>query len=302
MAEKQLDLFARPAPRQLWLLQFTNPLVTRFGKEFFASIPKSPGIYKMRNERGDIIYVGKAKSLRDRLRSYTHASAENSSRKVLRLVHSVRQIEWEELASERAALLRENQLLRTLRPFFNVVNTSPHTYLFAHLDLDEKGIRIHLAMKPDPAYPEVYGAFKGLGLCYRAHKALLRLLWLSFNECRNGFELPGALTGHRKLAHYRLPLPESLAAGERLKLFRSLKRLFNGTSNRLLGELIERLLAREELAPFLSGYIQADIDTALEFYERCARRNRKLKREFGLGERLVAQDQLDDLIVMMEKR
>lgn len=198
MKTKQLDLFDRPTPKQLWLLNFANPLVDRLGRDFFSRLPQEPGIYQMKNERGEIIYVGKANSLRARLRSYTYANQENSSRKVLRMIYLVRSIEVETLPDEKAALIRENELLRTLKPYFNVMNTSPETYLFVHLKMDESGLVVHLAMKEDRSYADVYGAFKGIGLGYRAHKALLRLLWRSFNECRNGFELPSILTNRKK--------------------------------------------------------------------------------------------------------
>ena len=151
----------------------------------------------MRDDSGELIYVGKAKSLKDRLRSYTHASAENSSRKVLRLVHRVRSIQWEFLPDEKTALLRENHLLRTHRPVFNVANTSPHTYLFVHLKLEDDGIRFHLGMNQDENYPDVFGAFKGTSVTLRAQKALYRILWATFYECRNGFEYPSIFT-HQK--------------------------------------------------------------------------------------------------------
>lgn len=279
-------------------MSFKNPLVARFGKEFFSKVPRSPGVYFMKDEAGQVIYVGKAKVLRERLRSYTHANAENSSRKVLRLIHTVKQIEWETHGDEKAALLRENLLLRTLKPFFNVVNTAPHTYLFVHLREESEGIRIHLEMAEDATYDDVYGAFKGLGITYSAHKALLRLIWMSFNPCRHGFELPGILTNRKKLSHYCLPLPEGLDPAERTELYRRVKRFFNGTSMGLLDELVYRLLSREDLAAFTRELIQADIETLTGFYERCAKRNRRLKRELQVKDQLIAQEQVDDFLVM----
>jgi excinuclease ABC subunit C len=302
MAKKQqLDLFDRTTPKQLWLLNFANPLVDRLGREFFSQIPKQPGVYRMKNDRGEIIYVGKAKSLRGRLRSYTYANQENCSRKVLRLVYMVRSIEWETLPDETSALLRENELLRTLRPRFNVLNTTPHTYLFAHLKLDDASVTVHFAMKEDPSYPDIYGAFKGIGRAYRAHKALLRLLWRSFNDCRNGFELPSLLTNRKTLAHYAFQFPETLSEEERGKIHRNLKRFFNGTSKCFLDDLVERLLAREDLAAFVSESIQADLEEVVEFYEYCSRRNRQMKRQLQIEEDVIPQEKVDDFLVLLKK-
>lgn len=279
-------------------MNFKNPLLERMGAAFFRQIPQLPGVYTMSNEQGEIIYVGKAKCLRSRLRSYTRVNADNSSRKVLRLVHFAKTIQWEILPDEKSALLRENYLLRTLDPTYNVVNTSPHTYLFFHLRFDKKFLALHLAMETDPSYPHIYGAFKGLGTCYRAHKALFRLLWMSFHECRHGFELPGHLTNHKKLNHYRFPLPEELSPELHLRLESQLKRFLNGTSKSLLVELVDRLLAREDLARFTRELIQEDLQTLLEFYERCAHRNRRIKRKLGLASPLIAQDEVDDFVVL----
>lgn len=283
--------------QQLWLLQFENPLLTRFGKEFFSSIPKKPGVYLMKNNRGELIYVGKAKNLKNRIRSYTRVNAVNSSRKLLRLVHTVKVIEWELLPDEKSALLRENHLLRTCRPFFNVLNTSPHTYLFVHLRLEDRGIRFHLAMTLDESYPEIYGAFKGMGVVLRAQKAIFRLLWASFHECRHGFEFPSIFTNHKKLDHFLFQLSDSVEPKMKLSLYRDLKRFYNGSSKRLLAGLIERLLGREDLAPFMKGLIQQDIDSALEFYQRCSNRNRRMKRMLRIESKILPQEQLDDFLV-----
>ena len=253
----------------------------------------------MKSVRGELLYVGKAKNLRSRLGSYARASVDNSSRKTLRLLQLVRSIEWEVHADEQKALLRENGLLRSLAPPFNVVNTSPHTYLFARLRFEADGIRFHLAMSQDADYPEIYGAFKGVGLTYQAQKALFRLLCISFHECRNGFELPGQLTNRRKLDHYLFRFPDSCDHSRRLELFRNIRRFYNGTSKKMLAQLIDALLKRSELASFVNRLIQEDLEILLQFYEHGSGRNRKLKRALGIRSHLIAQDQLDDLLVLV---
>src|SRR4051794_37139240 len=112
-------------PRQPWLIPYGNPLLQRKGPEFFAGIPRTPGVYLMLGVEGSILYVGKAKDLRARLNSYKRAKPDQVSRKVIRMLNLVRDIRWEECPTEVAALLRENHLLRELCPPFNVVNTRP---------------------------------------------------------------------------------------------------------------------------------------------------------------------------------
>ena len=58
------------------------------------------------------------------------------------------------------------------------------------------------------------------------------------------------------------------------------------------------MLEREDLAPFLRHFIQEDLETLLEFYERCPKRNLGIKRILGLSHELIEQTQLDDYLVM----
>jgi hypothetical protein len=281
--------------KQLRLFQNANPLLQIFGKSFFKELPVSSGVYLMRDSTQKIIYVGKAKNLKLRLKSYSYAHEENVSRKVLRLIHAVKSIEWELAIDEKHALIRENYLLRTHQPFFNVLNTSPHTYLFSHLKLEETGIRFHLSMKQDEHYPQIYGAFKSISLTLNAHKAIFRLLWASIYGCKNGFEFPAYLTNRKKLDHFLFPL--AIDSSLKMKLYRQLKRFYNGSSKYLLIELTERLLKRDDLALFMKSLLQHDIELAGRFYSQCAHRNRQIKLKFKTQSKLILQDQIDDFLV-----
>src|SRR5262245_2917975 len=117
-----------PTATQLHLLPAFSPLTARLGAEFFRSLPKCPGVYLMRDEQDRLIYVGKAKNLRQRLNSYRHSA--RASRKTVRLVHTVRRIEWETCDSDEAAQLRENDLIRRYRPRFNRLGTWPKANCF----------------------------------------------------------------------------------------------------------------------------------------------------------------------------
>ncbi len=81
--------------------------------------PTRPGCYIMKDEQGTVIYVGKAVSLRNRLRSYFHASAQED-RKTRRLVRHIADIEWIVVGSELEALILEMNLIKKHRPQYNV--------------------------------------------------------------------------------------------------------------------------------------------------------------------------------------
>jgi excinuclease UvrABC nuclease subunit len=106
---------------QLWLFPHPKPLLEQFGEEFFRQVPARPGVYFFCGPREGVLYVGKAKNLRKRLSCYRIANPERFPRRILRLLHSVTRIQWDECASESLACHREELLIAVLNPRFNAV-------------------------------------------------------------------------------------------------------------------------------------------------------------------------------------
>ncbi len=84
-----------------------------------ATLPAKPGCYIMKNAEGTIIYVGKAISLKNRVRSYFHADASHDA-KTRRLVRDITDIEWIVVGSELEALILEMNLIKKHRPKYNI--------------------------------------------------------------------------------------------------------------------------------------------------------------------------------------
>lgn len=103
---------------------------SRLRKAVQSHAPRMPGVYGMFDDRGRIIYVGKAKSLRVRLLSYFRVNSRD--RKAAKIIQHTRVLVWEQTGDELAALLRELELIQTLRPRFNVLGVpglQRHHYL-----------------------------------------------------------------------------------------------------------------------------------------------------------------------------
>ncbi|GAB4536457.1 MAG: excinuclease ABC subunit UvrC [Anaerolineales bacterium] len=83
------------------------------------TLPEKPGCYLMKDQGGEIIYVGKAINLRNRVRSYFHRSAQKDT-KTRHLVQHIADIEWIVVASELEALILEMNLIKRYRPHYNV--------------------------------------------------------------------------------------------------------------------------------------------------------------------------------------
>jgi excinuclease ABC subunit C len=94
--------------------------------EILENIPDKPGCYQYFNERGEIIYVGKAKNLKRRVSSYFQKEHESNRTKVL--VRKIRDIKYIIVETENDALLLENNLIKQYRPRYNVLLKDDKTY------------------------------------------------------------------------------------------------------------------------------------------------------------------------------
>jgi excinuclease ABC subunit C len=102
----------------------------------FAEPPSAPGVYVMRGAGGKILYVGKAKSLPDRVRSYFQPSSRLPP-KTAALVSQVQDIEYFVTGSELEALILENNLIKKHRPRYNIVLRDDKHYPFIRLAMED---------------------------------------------------------------------------------------------------------------------------------------------------------------------
>ena len=109
--------------------------------EKLKSLPDHPGVYLMKDKRGMVIYVGKAHSLRDRVRSYFHKGASLSHR-IESMTQHVADIEWMVTGSDLEALILENNLIKKHKPRYNVILRDDKNYPFLRLAVEDKFPRI----------------------------------------------------------------------------------------------------------------------------------------------------------------
>src|ERR1017187_450223 len=127
---------------QTLLFPDPKPLDQRLGESFFRRTPRRPGVYLMKDASDKVLYVGKAKDLKQRLNHYRVANPDRMPRRHLRMVTEVNRIELQFCATESAALERDAKLLRSLKPKFNRAGVWPSKTRFIawrvreeHLDL-----------------------------------------------------------------------------------------------------------------------------------------------------------------------
>lgn len=129
-------------------------------KEELSKIPFDPGVYRYFDETGEVIYVGKAKSLRNRVSSYFLKSNQHD-RKTKRLVSQIRRIEYTIVHTEWDALLLENQLIKQFQPKFNILLKDDKTYPFICIT-DERFPRVYVTRELDKKRGTFYGPFANL--------------------------------------------------------------------------------------------------------------------------------------------
>ena len=88
-------------------------------RSFIKSLPLGPGVYRMINEKNDVLYVGKAKNLKKRVASY--ANLKRQSNRIRRMISLTRSMEFITTHTEAEALLLEANLIKKLLPLYNIL-------------------------------------------------------------------------------------------------------------------------------------------------------------------------------------
>jgi predicted GIY-YIG superfamily endonuclease len=172
---------------QTLLFPDPRPLVERLGREFFRQLPESPGVYLMRDAADSVLYVGKAKNLRRRVGSYRVANPDRLPRRHLRLLRAVARIELEECPDEPAALARERELLRSLKPKFNRAGTWPAPARFLGWRCSGEQFQLAILELPDTRW-NLYGPLGGGAKVLQT--ILVRLLWFALHPRRGISGMP----------------------------------------------------------------------------------------------------------------
>jgi excinuclease ABC subunit C len=122
------------------------------------TLPERPGVYLMRGSDQTVIYVGKAVVLRNRVRSYFHASARHDP-KVLRLVSEIADLEWIVTDTELEALILENELIKRYHPRFNVRLRDDKTYPYIKIHWQDDFPKVSIVRRREPDGARYYGPF-----------------------------------------------------------------------------------------------------------------------------------------------
>ncbi len=130
------------------------------------SLPTSPGVYLYKNAEGEVIYVGKANSLRHRVSSYFH-EGRVADAKTGTLVREAVDVDYIVVANNKEALALENHLIKQKKPRFNILLRDDKTYPYVKLTLGERFPRVYVTRRLRKDGSTYYGPYFPANLAYR---------------------------------------------------------------------------------------------------------------------------------------
>jgi excinuclease ABC subunit C len=145
-------------------------------REVLKTLPVRPGVYRMQDVRGDVLYVGKARALRNRVTSYTQVT--KLPKRLQRMVSQTRSMTIVTTQTEAEALLLEAQLIKRFRPPYNVLLRDDKSFPFILLREDHAFPRIQKHRGARRIKGQYYGPFASAGSVTRTLNALQKLFLL----------------------------------------------------------------------------------------------------------------------------
>ncbi len=136
-----------------------------------SRLPASPGVYLMKDQAGGVLYVGKAKSLKNRVRSYFQKGASHTAKTRI-MVRKVRDIQTIVTPSEVEALILENNLIKRHKPRYNILLRDDKNFPYIRLSLQDNFPRLSVVRKTQKDGAKYYGPYVGAG----AMRSTLRLI------------------------------------------------------------------------------------------------------------------------------
>ena len=152
-------------------------------RNVLATLPARPGVYRMQDARGEVLYVGKARALKQRVTNYTQVT--RLTKRLQRMISQTRSMTIVTTRTEAEALLLEAQLIKRFRPPYNVLLRDDKSFPFILLREDHAFPRVQKHRGARRAKGQYYGPFASAGSVTRTLNALQKLFLL--RSCSDSF-------------------------------------------------------------------------------------------------------------------
>lgn len=152
-------------------------------RHFWNTLPNAPGVYRMLDAKGDVLYVGKAKSLKSRVGSYARGQAH--SNRIARMIGQTTSMEFVTTATETEALLLEANLIKQLKPRYNVLLRDDKSLPYILLTADHEAPQLVKHRGARKRKGDYYGPFASVWAVNRTINALQRAFLL--RSCNDSY-------------------------------------------------------------------------------------------------------------------
>ncbi|MBA3060328.1 MAG: excinuclease ABC subunit UvrC [Nitrospirae bacterium] len=206
--------------------------------EKLSLIPPRPGVYLLKGAKEDVLYVGKAKNLRNRLRSYFRKSAELDARKTS-MMRNVKDISYVVTNNELEALVLEANMIKQYKPRFNIILRDDKNYPYLKLTVNEEWPRL-----------EVVRRIKKDGALYFGPYVPARSMWeavafirrnFPIRPCKYSLDRPMRPCIQRQMEKCPAPCGGLISKEEYMRIVEDVKLFLQGEKKELLDELEKRM-------------------------------------------------------------
>jgi excinuclease ABC subunit C len=231
------------------------------------ALPRRPGVYLFRDDGGEVLYVGKAKELRSRVRSYFRGDATHSI-KTRELVRRVADLETLVVGSEAEALILEANLIKEHQPRFNVQLRDDKRYPYIKVTVQEPFPRVWVTRNVKNDGARYFGPYTGVGSLRQALEVIKRLY--TVRSCR--YDLPRE-TPDRPCLDYHIgrcmgPCVGLQSQGEYRAMTDEIIQILGGDTEELRREVERRMHRASEELEFESAARHRDVLQGLDTLAR----------------------------------
>ncbi|MCP3730090.1 excinuclease ABC subunit UvrC [Sphingomonas sp. MG17] len=233
-------------------------------RNVLKTLPVRPGVYRMQDARGDVLYVGKARALKNRVANYTQPA--KLSNRLRRMIAQTRSMTVVTTNNEAEALLLEAQLIKRFRPAYNVLLRDDKSFPYILLRGDHAFPRVQLHRGARRVKGDYFGPFAGAGQVRKTLNALQKLFLL--RSCTDGFfntrDRPCLLYQIRRCS---APCVDRIDAAGYDELVSDARDFLSGKSTKVQAKLGEQMQAASANLDFEQAAVIRDRLKALTFIQ-----------------------------------
>ncbi len=208
-----------------------------------ALLPEKPGCYIMKDEKGSILYVGKAKILKNRVRSYFHGT---HNQKTTRLVSHIRDFEFIVTDSEKEALLLEINLIKKHTPPYNIMFMDDKAYPYIELTReDDFTVRVLRNVKKKNRKNEYFGPYPSSQSAYEMVRLIHQIY--PIRKCKN---IPKQACLYYHMHQCNAPCIHTVDTKENARLRKKVQAFLRGDTKDVVDSLNEKMLKASENLQF----------------------------------------------------